>query len=432
MKRWRLVAPAILVLLAAIGGTMAARRSQSSTTNTDVPLAVVKRGELDLKVYTTGELRAGHFLALAAPPIGGGGLQITYLVHTGTPVKKGDVIVEFDLSEQRFHFEQSQSELLQAEQEIIKAKADAAVQAAKDQVALLKARFDVRQAELDGQKHELVSAIDAKKNELALDQAERALAELEQDLRSHATTGRASNDLAHEKWNKAKLGMDQAKQNIEKMRVITTMDGLVSVQKNMEGDFFFGGQSIPDYHVGDQARPGSVVAQVIDPRELELNAKVNELERANISVGQPVKIEFDALPDKIFHGTIKSAAGMVQQRQFWDNDSAGKYDISIQLLDVYAKLRPGLTAQITVLGDKKTNVIYVPRQALFFKDGKQIVFLKKADALEQFPVKVHFANESRAAVEGVKEGNAVALIDPTAPKKTGSSAATAALSGGKL
>ena len=159
---------------------------------------------------------------------------------------------------------------------------------------------------------------------------------------------------------------------------------------------------------------------------------MNELERANISVGQPVEIEFDALPGKIFHGTIKSAAGMVQQRQFWDNDSAGKYDISIQLLDAYAKLRPGLTAQITVLGDKKTNVIYVPRQALFFKDGKQIVFLKKADALEQFPVKVHFANESRAAVEGVKEGNAVALIDPTAPKKTGSSAATAALSGGKL
>jgi len=53
--------------------------------------------------------------------------------------------------------------LLQAEQEITKAKADAAVLKAQDKVALLKARYDVRKAELDVQKKEIVSAIDAAK-----------------------------------------------------------------------------------------------------------------------------------------------------------------------------------------------------------------------------------------------------------------------------
>ncbi|HXJ90498.1 MAG TPA: HlyD family efflux transporter periplasmic adaptor subunit [Candidatus Binatia bacterium] len=432
MKNWRWAIPVVVVaLLAGIGVTMAARQSQLSTTSADVPLALVKRGELDLKVHTTGELRAGHSVTLAAPPIGGGALQITYLVHTGAAVKKGDVIVEFDPSEQRYQLEQSQSELLQAEQDIIKAKADAAVQDAKDQVALLKARFDVRQAELDVQKHELVSAIDAKKNELALDQAKRALAELEQAIKSHTTTGRVGNDLAREKWNKAKLAMDQAKQNIDKMRVATTMDGLVALQKNFGGDFYFSGQSIPNYHVGDQARPGSAIAQVIDPHELELSGKVSELERAIISVGQPVQIEFDALPARRFRGSITAAAGMVQ-RQFWDTDSAGKYDVSIKLIDADATLRPGLTAQITIVGDKKPSVLYIPRQALFLKDGKQVVFVKKAAGLEQFPIKVDFENESRAAVEGVKEGDAVALIDPTAPKKAGTSSATSGPEGGKL
>ena len=432
MKRWRFVTLAVVVaaLLAGIVATMAARRTPLRAPAADVPLALVRRGELDLKVRTTGELRAGHFIMLAAPAIGGGALQITYLAHTGIPVKKGDVVLEFDPSEQRYQLEQSQSELLQAEQDIIKAKADAAVQAAKDQVALLKAHFDVRQAQLDVQKHEIVSAIDAKKNELALEQAKRALAQLEQDIKSHATTGKAGNDLAREKWNKAKLAIDQAKQNIEKMRVATTMDGLVAIQRNMEGEFFFEGQSIPDYHVGDQTRPGSPIAQVIDPSQLQLNGKVGELDRANIRVGQSVEIEFDALPGRIFHGSVKSAAGMIQ-RQFFDDDSTGKYDVTIQLVDPDPKLRPGLTAQITILGDKKSNVLYIPKQALFLKDGKQVVYLKNAAGLEQTFIKVNSQNESRASIEGVKEGDAVALIDPTAPKKTGAASAPAAVGGGQ-
>ncbi len=98
---------------------------------------------------------------LTAPPIGGGSLQITHLLHTGAPVKKGELVMEFDPSEQHFKLDQNRSELLQAEQEITKAKADAAVVAAQDKVALLKARFDVRRAELDVQKNELVSTIDA-------------------------------------------------------------------------------------------------------------------------------------------------------------------------------------------------------------------------------------------------------------------------------
>ena len=64
-------------------------------------------------------------------------------------MKKGDIVIEFDPSEQHYKLEQNRSELLQAEQEITKAKADAAVLAAQDKVALLKARYNVRRAELD-------------------------------------------------------------------------------------------------------------------------------------------------------------------------------------------------------------------------------------------------------------------------------------------
>jgi len=432
MKRTRFITWGIIagVLLATIGFA-ALRRADVSASGEDIPFAEVKHGELDLKVYTTGELRANHSMMLAAPPIGGGSLQITRLLHTGTPVKKGDVVIEFDPSEQHYKLEQSRSELLQAEQDIIKAKADAAVQAAQDKVALLKARFDVRRAELEVQKNELVSTIDAKKNQLALEQANRALAELEQDIQSHGITGKTGMDLAREKWNKAKLSMDQAQQNIEKMRVISPIDGLVAIQKNLDstGGMFFDGMSLPDYHEGDQAQPGSAIAQVIDSRDMELTAKISELDRANITTGQAAEVEFDAMPGRILHGMLKSAGGMVQRSFFWE-ESGSKYDISIQLTDSDARLLPGLTAQVVIVGEKKANALYIPRQALFQKDGKQTVFLKKGASFKQLPIKVDFENESRAAIEGLRDGDDVALIDPTAAKKAASPGASPALGGG--
>lgn len=416
---WGAVAIAII---AAIGLTRAAKPSDSTAADDDIALAGVKRGDLDLKVYTTGELRASHSAVLTAPAIGGGALKITRLLHTGARVRKGDIVIEFDPIEQHYKFEQSRSELLQAEQEIIKAKADAAVQVSQDKVALLKARFDVRRAELEVLKNELASTIDATKNQLALEQAKRALIELEQDIKSHATSGQAGIGLAQEKWSKANLAMKQAEDNIKKMRVAAPIDGLVAIEKNLGArDGFSMGTSVPDYHEGDQTKPGSGVAQVIDARELELIAKIGELERSNIIVGEPVEVAFDALPGRTFRGTVKSASE-VAQRQFWDfflGGGGGKFDIAMRLDDTDSHLRPGLTAQIAMSGGKRANTLYVLRQALFQKDGKQIVYLKDGKSFEQRAVKIQGENESRAAIDGLREGDEVALVDPTTPRRTG-------------
>src|ERR1700679_4117734 len=200
MKRRRAIAwgAFAVILLSGIGVVAAARRSRITAPEDEIPVSEAKRGDLHLKVVATGELRATHTITLTAPPVGGGALQITRLSHTGVTVKKGDIVIEFDPSEQRYKLEQNRSELLQAGQEITKARADAAVLAAQDKVALLKARFDVRRAELDIQKNELVSAIDVKKNQLTLEQAQRVLAEVQQDSQSHTASGQATIDLARE------------------------------------------------------------------------------------------------------------------------------------------------------------------------------------------------------------------------------------------
>ena len=161
MKRALLIAGGIAIVLAAVIAIMASGHSTQAADG-DLPIAEVRRGNLELNVTTDGELHATNSMVLTAPPVAGGALQLNMLLHTGSAVKKGDVVFEFDPAEQRYKLEQSRSELQQADQEIAKANADAAVQSAQDRVALLKARFAVRRAELDVQKSELVSAIEGK------------------------------------------------------------------------------------------------------------------------------------------------------------------------------------------------------------------------------------------------------------------------------
>ncbi len=412
---WAVVA---VVLCAVVGVVAAVRRASPTTGADDLPTSRVKRGDLDMKVFVTGELRASHSEMLTAPPIGGGALQITHLLHTGTAVKKGDLVMEFDPTEQHFKLDQNRSELQQAEQEITKAKADAAVVAAQDKVALLKARYDVRRAELDVQKNELVSTIDAKKNDLALEQAKRVLAELEQDVKSRSASNQAAISLAEEKRNKAKLAMDQAQGNIDKMRVVAPMDGLVALEKNegAAGGFFFSGMSLPEYREGDQVEPGRTVGQIVDAKEMELSAKVGELERNNIKEGQPVDLQLDAFPGNTFHGAVKTVGGANTRRMF-DDDTSTKFEVTIKLATTDPRMRPGLTAHISINGDPRKDVLYVPRQALFLKENKRVVYVHNGSNFEPREVKIQAENESRAAIEGISPGTEIALIDPTAPRR---------------
>ena len=72
--------------------------SGAETTNSDtlVPSAAVKRGDVAFTVSAKGELQGGNSEMLSAPMAGGGALSITFLRESGELVKQGDVVVKFD------------------------------------------------------------------------------------------------------------------------------------------------------------------------------------------------------------------------------------------------------------------------------------------------------------------------------------------------
>jgi HlyD family secretion protein len=410
-SRIRVAAGLLLLLAAGAAGAVALQRLRKPPQ--EVPTTRVRRGEFNSKVYTTGELRAGRSAMLMAPAVSGS-LRIIHLKPTSTPVKAGDLVVEFDPSEQEFNLEQSRTELAQAEQEIAKAKADAAVQAAQDQVDLLKAKFDVRRAELEVSRNELVSAIDAKKNLLSLEEAKRRLAQLEQDIQSHSTSNQASIAVAEEKREKARVIIRQAETNIANMRLRASLDGMVVVKENREasGGFYFTGMRLPEYREGDEARPGAFVAEVLNVAEMEIQAKVDENDRSGLRAGQPVEVRLDALPGKLLPGKLKDVAGMAT-RNFWGGAQASnKFDAVIKLDEREPQVRPGLTAQAVVSGDEVKAVLYLPRQALFEKEGNPVVYVRNGAKFEARTVKVTHRSETQVAVEGVSEGTEVALANP--------------------
>ena len=125
------------------------------------------------------------------------------------------------------------------------------------------------------------------------------------------------------------MEMARERQRLSQVKLLSPMSGLVAIRQNRQG-LFFPGMQIPDIREGDQVQPGMPVADVLDLSELEIVAKIGELDRANLQEGQEVNIRLDAVGDKTFHGKIKSMSGTASANIF-SGDPAKKFDVVFSL-----------------------------------------------------------------------------------------------------
>lgn len=430
----RIVAVLAALILLAVAGTIGFRQLASASVSPGqdgivVPTARVARGSLTLTVHMQGDLRASRQMTLTAPAVGGS-LRILTAVDTGTAVRKDEPILEFDPADQQYALEQAESELLEAEQEIIKRRAEIKAQDGEDQVALLTAQFDVRRATLDAAlEPTLIAAAEMQIRQAAVREATRHLARLEQDISERSTTSKASLAVLEERRTRARLAAERARQNMLNLVIRAPMDGVVGLRENQDaaGGIFFGGMSLPAYRAGDTVSSGRVVADVFDVSSMEIRAQVNEQERANVAIGQTAQVDSDAVPGVALTATVSAVAGLGR------NDSRGgplrQFEVTLDLKNPDPRLRPGTSVRLVIQGQAIDNVLLLPRQALFEIDGKPMV-LARIDGTAGFtarPVKVLHRTESRIAIEGIPEGTEVALIDPGAAP----SPASPAPAGGK-
>jgi multidrug resistance efflux pump len=311
------------VLGAAWGGYMVVK--QLPERQQQVPTAKVLRGDVVIRAYTRGEIRAVRSATLTAPNLFGT-VQVTRIAPLGAMAHEKDLIVEFDDSERRAALEETQLEVDQIDEQIKKAQADLSISDNQDQVDLLKARYGIRRAELEVQRNELLAAIDAKKNVLNLEEAKRRLEQLQSDVKSRHEQAVAQIAVLREQRNKSVIDVNREKMRIAQTKLLSPMTGLVAIRQNRAQGFFFPGMQIPDIREGDTLQPGMPVADVLDLSECEVVARVGELDRANLHEGQDVSIRLDAVPDKHFHGKIKSMSGSASANIF-SGDPGKKFDV---------------------------------------------------------------------------------------------------------
>jgi len=389
----------------------------------EIPTTRVVREPVDVKIHTQGELNPLRAEPVVAPPVSGGALQIIYIVKNGTHVKKGDIVVEFDPSEQEYNLEQARSQLEEAEQKIRKAKVDQAVRVAKEKVSLLSAESAVRRAELQIKGNELLGKIEARKNEIACEEAKRKLEQLKQDIRSNAASDTASLEAQTIARDRAMLMMQRAQQYIDDMILRAPMDGIVVMGQNIQallgGGILISISSIPEYKEGDQASPGQTVAQIQDIDEVEVHSKVLETDRGNLTPGQPAEIFLDFRPTQPFSGRIKSLAPSANSRSsissalsMLESLSARTFDITLEFDPGDEQIRLGTTARIIIQGQNVQDALSLPRQAVFQKDGRPVVYVRKAGEWRTQDIQIKHLTESRAILEGIEEGTEVALVNP--------------------
>jgi len=313
-----------LVILA--GGSYAGYRYYKTLPErTDqIPSAKVLKGDVVIRAYSRGELRAMRTQTLTAPNLFGT-VQVTDLAPVGSLAKEKDLIVEYDDSERQSNLEENRLALQSVDEQIKKAKADLAITQSQDQVTLLRTRYNVRRAELDVQRNPIISEIDGKKNVLTLEQQRRALKQLETDIAARQEQADSQLAVLQEQRNRSLLDVQRELQRIALCKTLAPITGLVSIRQNRAGNFNFG-QQMPDIREGDTLQPGMPVADVLDLSELEVWAKVGELDRANLKEGQDALLQLDAIPDKRFKGKIKAMSGTATSDVF-SGDPSKKFDV---------------------------------------------------------------------------------------------------------
>jgi HlyD family secretion protein len=407
----------LLTVLAVVGalawGAIRIVRATTATTALQLPTTRVKQGSVTLTVAARGELQGGNSEMLTAPMIGGGDLAITSLREPGELVSPGDVVVQFDTTEQDFKLKEAEADLAEAQQQVIKAEADSLATAEESQYAMLSAQSDVTLAELELRRNPTLARISARQNEILLEAARNRLRQATQDLANKKTTAAAGIAIQQAQENKAKVMADIARKNIENMTLKAKTGGYVNVQQNTNMNMMYWGMQLPPFQLGDTASSGMAVAQIPDLKSWEVSANVGELDRGHLTVGQNVTIRVVALAGQQFSGKVKNIGGTTGPP--WDR----RFEARISVDHAAPQLRPGMTSNMVITLETLDHVLWIPSQALFESDGRTFVYARGPTGFVPHDVTLVRRSESQAVVTGIKEGETVAMSNPDQQLKTG-------------
>lgn len=377
----------------------------------DLPTTEVKKGEFVDAIEIRGEIRPLRSIVLTCP-MQSGDLQIVKLVASGTVVKAGDVVVEFDGSTLRRTMQEKQSELKQAEAEIEQSTAQSRITAEQNSTELMKAKYNIERAKLDVTKGDTVSRLEVEKAKLGLVDAEQKLRELEMKMKSDATAAEADLSAKRRKREKALFDFERAEKGLQNLQLKAPADGMVNVLTNYRSGSMWGGGEV-EFRQGDRAWPGAAVLELPDLSSVHLEARLDETDRGRLNTGQEATIRIEAISGKEFKAKIERIS-VLARGDYTSWPPTRNFDLNLVLTEIDPKIRPNMTAVARIATDRVPDVIVVPTESVFQRDGYPIVYRLAGSMFDEQRIEIARRGREQAIVSsGINPGDRIASRRPS-------------------
>jgi HlyD family secretion protein len=378
MKLWKKVAigAGIAILLAIIVGFTVHQSSKNVVT---VQTGKVLRQDLATVVSASGEIKPKTYVNVGANAFG----KITHLfVKEGDHVKKGQLLAQLENVQSSADVNATEASLQAAQTDAL--AADASLKTAE--ADLVRAQADYDRNKLDWERAQSLfkdgliskSDFDSRKNAWAT--ADAGLVQAQ----ARVAQAKAQHDSADKHISLSKANLTRVTDVLQKTSYIAPYDGVVTSLPVREGETVV---------MGIQNAPGSTLMTIADMSIITAEVKVDETDIVNVKLGQPAEVTIDAIPKKIFHGTVSEigdnaivrSSGVSTSQQTTASEEAKDFKVVVNLSDAPLDLRPGLSTTAKITTATRGNALALPIQALTLRSKEQI------DQQNNAPGSVHAA-----------------------------------------
>lgn len=405
-KARRRSAAALLAALLAAGGVVYARWSRPAAA--EVPTTRVERADFEQRVPAPGNLEAVQATPVSVPLDGPGPFRIAWLAPDGSRVERGEVVIRFDPSEIEKRLVDAEDDLREARLQLGKQQVEARAKLQKIERDLALARLELEKESQFQKKDDVIFS----RNEIVESTIDRDLARQRSEHASDArkteeTLGGTEDALLQIKIRQAEAKIALARKGLAALTVTAPHDGVLILKRNWRGD---------TTRVGDTAWNGQPLAEIPDLAAMQAEVFVLEADAGGLKAGKEATVAVESAPGRHYAARIGRVDSLAKPRIPGSPVQYFAVTLELERTDP-AVMKPGQRVQSLLLLEKRPGALLLPRQALFEVDGKTVVYRRDGSgAFAPVEVRIGPASTGRVVVEsGVKEGEIVALIDPTRP-----------------
>jgi biotin carboxyl carrier protein len=352
----------------------------------NVPVVVARTakvvvGPFEHAIRVAGVTSAREYSNVTAPRMrgfeSGSHMELLYLVPNGSWVKNGEKLAQIDATSVVDHVDDIKATIVQAEADIVKRRAEQAVEWDTLQQTLRVAKANVDKARWDSQAAEVRTDIERELLKLSFEESEAQFKQAQLELPERKLIEDAELKILGFTRERHIRHRQRHENDIKAYTINARMEGMVVLST-----VFRGGGEGQQVQQGDQLHSGQPLLKIVNPKSMQVEGNVNQSEATGFRIGQKATIGLDAFPGVKLEGKVFSigalAVGGWRQNYYIRN-----VPIRIAIQGVDERLIPDLSAYADVVVESKDRATMVPLGAVYAEKNKRFVYVKQPDGTFQ-------------------------------------------------